>query len=130
MNDKIVNFLKKCTDDEIFSIVSNLDTEISHRIVDLLKANGCTSVEFSLDDIYFTVNNIYGTHKFDEGLDTKVVNVREVGFTNVYCNGEVFKEYIYLITNDGEYFCGDDLEPNEFWDLYHSIKEKFSKFNK
>ena len=123
-------FLQGCTDEEIFKIEINIGEEIFHRLIDLLKSHGCTSVYVKDEGAGASVNDTYGAHRFSDDILDKWVDVEEVGYTNYYEGGEVYPNILYIRTVDGEHFAGDEINECGAWDLYHSVREYFSKYDK
>ena len=41
--------------------------------------------------------------------------------------GKVYKDVLYIITDKGEQYSGEELNGYAIWDLYHAIKEIFEK---
>lgn len=121
-------FLKGLTDEEIYNIDFHLSVEIQRRIIELLKKYGCTSVYISKDnDVTASVNDSFGTHGWAEGIFEKWVDVSEVGYTDIFEEGKVYKDVLYIITDKGEQYSGEELNGYAIWDLYHAIKEIFEK---
>ena len=121
-HEKIAAFLKECNDIEILDVINSINEEIKDRIISLFKENGCTCVEFSEnDDAYVRVNNIYGTHGFDED---KFINVETFGVCSVYCGENNCPEVLYVITKGNEEFSGEEIDEDSLYDLYRTTKEK------
>ena len=128
MKQKAEDFLKGLTDKEIFDIDFHLGSEIKRRIVELLKKHGCTSVYLSEDsDAGISVNDSYGTHRWGEGEFDRWVDVREVGYTDIFEGGKVYHDILYIITDKDEQFSNEELNDYTIWDLYIAIKEVFEK---
>ena len=120
----VKQFLEKCTDKEIFEIVSTVGTEIKNRLIGLLKKKGCTSIYFgSNDDAYISVNDIYGAHGWTEGEIERVVKIEEIGYTDIFEEGKVFKDILYVITDKSEQYSGDEINEDCLWDLYKDVKD-------
>lgn len=126
----VKKFLSNLDDDDLFQIINGVGSEIKKRIIDLLKKYGCSSMEFLNDDVVMVVNDIYGTHKFPEGIYDKSVNIREIGFTNAFTKGEIFKDILYCNTTNDEVFQGDEINEDSLWDVYKSLKDEFLQYEK
>ena len=128
MEQKVEDFLKDLTDNEIFDIDFHLGSEIKRRIVELLKKHGCTSVYLSEDsDVGISVNDSYGTHRWEEDELDRWVNVREAGYIDVFEGGKVYHDILYIITDKNEQYSDEELNNYSIWDLYKAIKEVFEK---
>ena len=120
----VKEFLRKCTDKEIFEIVSNVGTEIKNRLIDLLKKTGCTSIYLGdNDDAYVSVNDIYEAHGWENGEMNRLVNIEEIGYTDIFEEGKVFKDILYVITDKSEQYSGDEINEDSLWDLYKDVKD-------
>ena len=131
MFEDVKPFLQLCSDKEIFELECNIGSEILQRIVSILKAHDCSSIEFSNDNVVeANVNDVYGVHHFEEKMIDKWVPINEVGFTNCFVDGEIVKNWLYVNTTDNEVFCGDEINETCLWDLYKEIKDAFEKYDK
>lgn len=128
MKQSVKDFLKGLTDKEIYEIDFHIGEEIKRRIIELLKKHECTSVYVPKDnDVTANVNDTFGTHGWEgEPLD-KWVNVSEVGYTDIFEGGSVFKNNLYIITDKDEQYSGEELNDYSIWDVYRGIKDILEK---
>ena len=127
----VKKFLSNLDDDDLLQIINGIGSEIKKRIIDLLKKYGCSSMEFSNDDdVAVSVNDVFDAHKFPEGIYDKSVNIREIGFTNAFAKGEIFKNYLYCNTTNDEVFQGDEINEDSLWDAYITLKDNFLQYEK
>ena len=125
--DKISEFVKERTDDDLFSLTNEIDKEIKCRLISLLKENNCTSVIFSIDEgVYASVINIYGANKFKNVVSTDV-DIISVGYENVHDGESVYSDCLYVVTNEGIKFDDEEISEWCLWDLYKSTKDKLLK---
>ena len=123
-------YLKNCTDQELFQFVNGIDFEIEDRLIDLLKSHGCTVVYFPENEgVMANVNDIYGTHKWGENEpDEKWIDVEEVGYATILDNDNKNpQDYLYVIAKNQEQYSNDEINGVCMWDLYHAVKEIFEK---
>ena len=128
MKQSAKDFLKGLTDKEIYEIDFHLSGEIQRRIIELLKKHGCTSVYIPKDsEVEANVSDSFGTHGWEDGAFEKWVNVNEVGYTDIFEGGKVYKDILYIITDKDEQYSGEELNGYAIWDLYSEIKKIFEK---
>lgn len=123
-------YLKNCTDKELFEIVNGVEHEIEKRLINLLKSHGCTVVYISENEgIEASVNDIYGVHKWGENEPgEKWVKLDTVGYAVMKDNeGEPPIEFLYVVTKNGEQYSNDEINGYCLWDLYKSVKDIFEK---
>lgn len=122
-------YLKKCTDAELFEIVNGINYEIKDRLIALFKSNGCTAVEISEEGIEASVNDMYGLHKWKENDDIleKWVKITEIGYGIVLDEEHKPLDYLYVVTTDCEQYTNDEINDACLWDLYHTVKEALEK---
>lgn len=120
-------YLKNCTDQELFEIITNVNTEVDNRLVNLLKGHNCTTVYIpGSEDLRTKVNDVYGIHGL-KGDKDEWVNVSEIGYGTVLDSDDHPVDFIYIVTYKGEIYAGDELCEDTIWDLYKSVKDKFEK---
>ena len=128
-HDVIVKFLKECDDIELLDVINSISSEVKERLLGLFKENDCTSIEFWGDDVAFLrVNDMYGNHSsFGDGCHSRDVDVKLVGYTNVFSTDGVYPDVLYVVTDKNEEFSGDEIDEDSLYDLYRETKDKFSK---
>ena len=125
----VQDFLKECTDKEIFEIVIYVGSEIKRRIINLLKQHYCSSVQIpGNDEVTVGVNNLYEVHDWAEDVTEKTLSVAEIGFSNSFVNGEVFEDILYVVTKNGEQYSHDEINEDTLWDVYKTIRDLFEKY--
>lgn len=120
-------YLKNCTDDELFKLIFKLNTEIVERLISLFKSKGCTAVEISKNaGVEANVNDMFGSHKWpnDEIYD-KWVKVEEIGYATMLDEEHAPFDYIYVVTDNSEVYSHDEINEHCLWDLYAAAKEAF-----
>ena len=127
-HDAIVKFLKECNDIELLDVINSTSSEVKERLLGLFKENDCTSIEFWGDDVAFLrVNDMYGNRTFSDGCHSKDVDVKLVGYTNVFSAKGVYPDVLYVVTDKNEEFSGDEIDEDSLYALYRETKDKFSR---
>lgn len=120
----VIDLLKNCSDNELYQIVTGVGGEIRCRIISTLKEQGCTSLYIPKEnDCAIKVSDMFGTHKWEDGELDKWVTITEIGYTNIYEEGQVFNDVLYVVTADGIQYGGEEIVEDALWDVYHEIKE-------
>ena len=118
-------YLKSCTDQELFEIVNGVEKEITDRLIALLKNYSCTTVFIPKDEgVAVSVNDMYGAHKWPDSEQLeKWVDVTEVGYGVILDSEQQPLEYLYVLTENCEQYSNDEINDYCLWDLYKAVKD-------
>lgn len=124
--EKIYDYLRNCTDEDILFIENNIEEEIANRLIALLKKHNCTTVEISGDDSNFvTVMDMFGWYNFGEEVCSKYVNFKEIGYKRVFTEDDTPMEVIYVLDKNNVEYSGETIMT--LWDAYRAVKEYFNE---
>ena len=118
-------YLKNCTDKELFKIVNGVVEEIKDRLIKLFKDYNCTIVEVPRDEGFeVNVNNLYDIHKWENpDMSEKWVKVSEIGYGTILDNDNTSLDYLYIVTDKSEMYSNDEINGTSLWDMYATVRD-------